>query len=129
MAMIVAIPKERRAGETRVAATPETVKKLKGLGLDVTIETGAGALAHFSDADYQSQGATIAPDAASALKNADIVLKVRAPSAEEVGAFKNGAILAALLAPATEKELPGKLAATGVTAFSMELLPRISRAQ
>ena len=127
--MIVAIPKERRAGETRVAATPETVKKLKGLGLDVVVEAGAGASAHFSDADYQAQGAAIAPDGPAALKNADIVLKVRCPSADEVSSFKKGAILAALLSPATEKELAAKLASAGVVAFAMEFLPRISRAQ
>jgi hypothetical protein len=79
MAMIIAIPKERRAAETRVAATPETVKKLKGLGFDIVVEAGAGEAAHFSDADYQGAGATIAADAATALKNADIVLKVRGP--------------------------------------------------
>jgi NAD(P) transhydrogenase subunit alpha len=129
MAMIAAIPKERRAGETRVAATPETVKKLKSLGLDIVVERGAGAGAHFADADYQAQGASIAPDAAAALKNADIVLKVRAPTDDEIGAMKRGAILAALLSPATGKETAAKLASAGVTAFAMEFLPRISRAQ
>jgi NAD(P) transhydrogenase subunit alpha len=129
MAMIVAIPKERRAGETRVAATPETIKKLKGLGLNALVESGAGALAHFSDADYQSAGATIVPDGASALKNADIVLKVRGPSADEIGAMKQGATLVALLSPTTEKETAGSLAQAGVNAFAMEFLPRISRAQ
>jgi NAD(P) transhydrogenase subunit alpha len=127
--MIIAVPKERRAGETRVAATPETIKKLKSLGLDVLIEAGAGAAARFSDADYQAAGAVIAPDAASALKDADIVLKVRGPSDEEIGQFKRGAILAALLSPATEKAAIAKLAETGVIAFAMEFLPRISRAQ
>jgi NAD(P) transhydrogenase subunit alpha len=127
--MIVAIPKERRAGETRVAATPETVKKLKGLGLDVVVETGAGEAARFSDADYQAAGATIAPDAASALKSAGIVLKVRTPSEEEIGQFQRGAILAALLSPATEKPAIAQLAEAGVIAFAMEFLPRISRAQ
>jgi NAD(P) transhydrogenase subunit alpha len=129
MAMIIAIPKERRAGETRVAATPETVKKLKGLGLDVTVESGAGQLAHFSDADYSAAGATIAPDAATALKNADIVLKVRGPSDAEIASMKRGAILAALLSPATEKTAISKLAEAGIVAFAMEFLPRISRAQ
>ena len=127
--MIVAIPKERRAGETRVAATPETVKKLKGLGLDIVVETGAGNAARVSDADYQAAGATIAPDAASALGNADIVLKVRGPSDAEMAGYKRGAILVALLSPATEKDAIAKLAAAGVTAFAMEFLPRISRAQ
>ena len=129
MAMIVAIPKERRAKETRVAATPETVKKLKGLGLEVAVETGAGGDAHFSDADYLAAGATIAPDAATALKTADIVLKVRGPSDEEIALLKRGAILVALLAPATEKDTIGKLAQAGIDAFAMEFLPRISRAQ
>jgi len=92
MAMIVAIPKERRVKETRVAATPETVKKLKGLGLEVAVETGAGADAHFSDADYLAAGATIAPDAATALKTADIVLKVRGPADAEIALLKRGAV-------------------------------------
>ena len=127
--MIIAVLKERRGGETRVAATPETVKKLKGLGLDVVVEAGAGADARFADADYQAAGATIAGDAASALKNADIVLKVRGPSDAEIALFKRGAILAALLSPATEKDTIAKLAGAGVTAFAMEFLPRISRAQ
>jgi H+-translocating NAD(P) transhydrogenase subunit alpha len=129
MVMIVAIPKERRAKETRVAATPETVKKLKGLGLEVAVETGAGGEAHFSDADYLAAGATIAPDAETALRTADIVLKVRGPSDEEIALFKRGAILVALLAPATEKDTIGKLAQAGIDAFAMEFLPRISRAQ
>ena len=129
MAKILAIPKERRAGETRVAATPDTVKKLKALGLDIAVESGAGAGAHFSDDDYAAAGATIASDTVSALKSADLVLKVRGPSDEEIGFFKPGTILVALLAPASEKETIAKLAQAGVTAFAMEFLPRISRAQ
>ena len=128
MAMIIAIPKERRADEARVAASPETVKKLKGLGLDVVVERGAGAGAHFSDADYQAAGATIAPDGA-ALTNADIVLKVRGPEAGEIAQMKRGALLVALLAPATERDTIAKLADAGIDAFAMEYLPRISRAQ
>jgi NAD(P) transhydrogenase subunit alpha len=127
--MKLAILKERRDGETRVAATAETVKKLKGLGLEVTVETGAGALARVSDADYLAAGATIAPDMASALAGADIVLKVRSPAADEIAAMKKGAVLAALLSPYTDKDTAGKLAAQGVTAFAMEFIPRISRAQ
>ncbi len=127
--MIIAIPRERQQGETRVAATPETVKKLKGLGLDVVIETGAGGAARFSDADYEAAGAKIAPDAAGALKDADIVFKVRGPSQDEIALLKRGAILAALLSPATEKDAIGKLAEAGIDAFAMEFLPRISRAQ
>jgi NAD(P) transhydrogenase subunit alpha len=127
--MKLAIPKERRDGEARVAATPESVKKLKGLGLDVVVETNAGALARFSDAEYLAAGATIAPDEAAALSGADIVLKVRAPEDLEIALFNKGAVLAALLSPHTEKETAAKLAAQGVDAFAMEFLPRISRAQ
>jgi len=127
--MNLAILKERRDGETRVAATAETVKKFKGLGLDVVVETGAGANARVSDADYTAAGAMIAPDAASALKDADIVLKVRGPEANEIAAMKKGAVYASLLAPYTEKDPIQKLAAQGVSAFAMEFIPRISRAQ
>jgi len=127
--MKLAVLKERRDGETRVAATAETVKKLKGLGLDIVVETGAGAGARASDADYTAAGAMIAPDAASALKDADIVLKVRGPEANEIAAMKKGAVYASLLAPYSEKEPIQKLAAQGVSAFAMEFIPRISRAQ
>lgn len=102
--MKLAILKERRAGEARVAATPETVKKLKGLGLEIAVEHGAGAGARISDADYEAAGAAIAPDAAAALTGADIVLKVRVPEANEIAGMKKGAVVAALLAPYTEKE-------------------------
>jgi NAD(P) transhydrogenase subunit alpha len=127
--MRLGVVKEKRAGETRVAATPESVKKLKGLGLDVSIEAGAGAAARFSDADYQAAGATVLPDAARVLGDADIVLKVRAPEAGEIALMKKGAVLAALLSPHTEKDAIAALAGAGATAFAMELLPRISRAQ
>ncbi len=127
--MNLAVLKERRAGETRVAATPETVKRLKALGLGVTIETGAGEKACMGDAEYAAAGATIAPDAATALKDADIVLKVRAPEAAEISATQSGAVLIGLLAPHTEKDTIAALAAHGVIAFAMEFLPRISRAQ
>ena len=127
--MKLAVLKERRDGETRVAASPDTVKKLKGLGLDVTVEAGAGAAARMSDADYQAQGATIAPDAASALSGADIVLSVRAPEPSAIAGMRKGAVLAALLAPYTDKDSPALLATHGVDAFAMEFVPRISRAQ
>ena len=127
--MKLAVPKEKRDGETRVAATPETVKKLKGLGLDITVEAGAGVGARISDADYEAAGASIAPDARTALDGADIVLKVRGPSADEIPLLKSGAVLAAQLAPHAEKDAINALASGGVTAFAMEFLPRISRAQ
>src|SRR5476651_1462842 len=127
--MRLAVPKETREGETRVAATPESVKKFKGLGLDVVIQAGASAGARIADADYTAAGAIIAPDATSTLKDADIVLKVRGPIGAEISQLKNGAVLAALLAPHAEADAIQGLAGAGVTAFAMELLPRISRAQ
>jgi NAD(P) transhydrogenase subunit alpha len=127
--MKLAVPKERRDGETRVAATPETVRKFKALGLEVAVERGAGAGANIADADYEAAGAGLAPDANAVLADADIVLKVRGPEAQETALLKRGAVLAALLAPHADKEAAAALAARGVTAFAMELLPRISRAQ
>jgi NAD(P) transhydrogenase subunit alpha len=127
--MKLAIPRETAPGETRVAATPESVKKFKGLGLDVTVEAGAGALARIADSDYAAAGATIAPDARAALADADIVLKVRGPSAAESALLKKGAVVAAMLAPHTEKAAIATLAGQGAIAFAMEFLPRISRAQ
>jgi len=82
--MRLAVPKEIREGETRVAATPESVKKFKGLGLDVVVQAGAGAGAKIADADYTAAGALVAPDAASTYKDADIVLKVRGPEPGEI---------------------------------------------
>ena len=127
--MKLAVLKERRAGETRVAATPDTVKKYKALGLDVTVETGAGNGARIADADYVAAGASIAPDAATAVKDADIILKVRGPEAGEITGLKKDVVLAALLAPHTEKDTIAKLAEAGAQAFAMEFIPRISRAQ
>jgi NAD(P) transhydrogenase subunit alpha len=127
--MRLAVPKETREGETRVAATPESVKKFKSLGLDVVVQAGAGAGAKIADADYTAAGALIAPDAASTYKDADIVLKVRGPGAEEIAQLKSGAVLASLLSPHSEQAAIQALAGQGVTAFAMEMLPRISRAQ
>ncbi|HEX3943103.1 MAG TPA: NAD(P)(+) transhydrogenase (Re/Si-specific) subunit alpha, partial [Rhizomicrobium sp.] len=127
--MKLAVLKERRQGEARVAATPETVKKLKGLGLDVALETGAGAGARFSDSEYETAGASIAPDAASALRDADVVLKVRGPEPNEIAALKPGAVFVSLLAPHSERQTIEQLAGHGAVAFAMEFIPRISRAQ
>ncbi len=127
--MKLAVLKERRAGETRVAATPETVKKLKGLGLEVTVESGAGVGAQVFDNDYIAAGATVSPDRATMLRDADIVLKVRGPEPDEIAAMKKGAVYASLLAPYTEKDVIARLGAQGVNAFAMEFIPRISRAQ
>ncbi|HEY7977185.1 MAG TPA: Re/Si-specific NAD(P)(+) transhydrogenase subunit alpha [Rhizomicrobium sp.] len=127
--MKLAVLKERRAGETRVAATPETVKKLKNLGLEVTVESGAGNGAQVFDNDYIAAGATVSPDRATMLRDADIVLKVRGPEPDEIQAMKKGAVYASLLAPYSEKDVIAKLASQGVNAFAMEFIPRISRAQ
>ena len=125
----IAVTKERRAGETRVAATPETVKKFIGAGYSVVIEAGAGATASYPDADYEAAGATLATSLTDAIGKADILLKVRAPVDEEIAALKAGAIVAATLNPHNEKDAVKALAAKGATAFAMEFVPRITRAQ
>jgi NAD(P) transhydrogenase subunit alpha len=125
----LAVTRERRADETRVALTPDTVKKLVGQGLAVTVETGAGQAAAFPDADYAAAGGEIAADLTAALSGADILLKVRAPVAEEIAALKRGAIVVGLLDPFRETEAVAALAAAGANAFAMELVPRITRAQ
>jgi NAD(P) transhydrogenase subunit alpha len=118
-----------REGEPRVAVSPETVKKLTGLGCTVRVQAGAGAGSRFSDAALQAQGATIAGSAAEALNGADILLKVRRPSVEEVAALKPGAIVAAILSPYDDRPGLDALAATGASLMAMELVPRITRAQ
>ena len=125
----VSITKERRSGEARVAATPDTVKKLIGLGLSVTVETGAGDAASIPDADYQAAGAAIAASAGAALKDADIVLKVRTPGGDEIAALKSGAVVVGLLDAYNETAALKALAAAGAQAFAMEFVPRITRAQ
>ena len=126
---VVAVTRERRAGETRVATTPEGVKKLTALGLSVVVETGAGAGASIPDAEYVAVGATIAPDLAGSAGVADILLKVRGPSDEEIAALKPGAIVVALLNPHLERPTLQALAARGLDAYAMEFVPRTSRAQ
>lgn len=129
MAATIAVTKERRANETRVAATPDSIKKLIGMGFAVTVETGAGAGAAIPDADYEAAGAKIAKSAAEAVKGADILFKVRGPEAAEIKALKPGALVVALLNPHIEKEQLKALAESGATAAAMEFVPRISRAQ
>ena len=129
MAAAIAVLKERRDGETRVAATPDSVKKLIGMGFTVALETGAGAAASYPDADYLAAGASIAPDAKAALTGADVVFGVRAPGTEAISSLKSGAIVCALLNPHVEKAGVEALAKSGVSAIAMEFIPRISRAQ
>jgi NAD(P) transhydrogenase subunit alpha len=125
----IAVTGERRQGETRVAATPETVKKLIGLGAEVTVEAGAGASASIRDSDYEAAGARLAKDAAAAIKDADILLKVRGPSDAEIGALKKGALVVGLFNPHADRPLVDALAKSGASAFAMEFVPRITRAQ
>ena len=129
--MKVAIPRERREFERRVAASPDTVKKLVALGAEVRIEAGAGAGANFGDAAFAEAGAAIADGEAAVLDGADVVFKVQPPLAEpdEVGLMKDGALLIGLLAPAADPGLVAAYAARGLTAVALEFLPRISRAQ
>ena len=133
--MKIAIVKERRAFERRVAASPDTVKQMTGLGLDVAVEAGAGAGAFFVDTAYQAAGATIVADEAAALDGADIVLKVQRPllgadgQPDELTPMKRGAALVGLLSPLEHREDVEAYARAGVAAIAMELVPRITRAQ
>jgi NAD(P) transhydrogenase subunit alpha len=129
MTVRVAVTQERHAGETRVAATPETVKKLIASGCEVVVESGAGLKAAYPDDQYAAAGAAIAKTAAEALKGADVLFKVRAPSANEIKALKAGAIVAAALNPYQDKATLQALAKAKATAFAMEFIPRITRAQ
>lgn len=127
--MKIGVPKESRAGERRVAATPDSIKRLlqKNKGVTVQVESGAGAPAFFIDDDYKAMGAEIV-DSATAF-SADIVLKVHRPSEAEVGKFRKGSVLLSFIEPFNNDGLMEKLAQAGVNAFGLELIPRISRAQ
>ncbi|KZB61137.1 NAD(P) transhydrogenase subunit alpha [Thalassospira lucentensis] len=131
--MKLAVPKEIWPGEKRVAVTPDTVKKLIGLGFDVAIEAGAGTDAAIPDDRFADAGATIAKTMKTTVKDADVILKVRPPvvdgKTDELAAYKKGAAVIALLDPYDRKDLIEKMAVAGVSSFAMELMPRISRAQ
>lgn len=126
--MKIAVLKERRFAETRVAATPETVRKLVGLKHTLAIETGAGDQAGARDSDYTAAGASVGA-AGEVLRDADIILKVRAPDAAELASYPKGAALVGLLEPHGAKSEAAAYAAAGVTALAMEFVPRITRAQ
>ncbi len=127
--MKIGIPTEIRPGETRVGATPETVKKYCAGGANtVFVQAGAGAQANFPDADYAAAGGTVVADAAAVYAQSELILKVRAPLPEEVSAMKPGMVLIGLLTPYDAATIEA-LAKQGLTAFAMELLPRTSRAQ
>lgn len=127
--MKLAVPRESEAGETRVAATPDTVKRFVSLGFEVSVEAGAGTLSRVVDADYQAAGAPIAKDAKTTLEGADLVLKVRRPSAAELGLMKSGAIVIATMDPYGHDDAVKAMAEAGISAFAMEFMPRITRAQ
>ncbi|MFT4956004.1 MAG: NAD(P) transhydrogenase subunit alpha [Brevundimonas sp.] len=129
MAVAIAVTRERREGEPRTAATPDTVKKLTALGASVLVEAGAGLGSSIPDADYEAAGAKVSKDSGAVLSKADILLKVRGPTAQEISALKPGAIVVALLDAYREKDTVQALAKANVTAFAMEFVPRISRAQ
>ncbi len=127
--MNVAVLGETLPGEDRVALIPAAVSKLEQLGCEVTVVSGAGVPSHFSNEEYREAGATIAPDAEAALQGAGVVLKVQAPTDEEVAVLPEGVVLISLLSPHTQPELIGRLADAKVSAFALELIPRITRAQ
>jgi proton-translocating NAD(P)+ transhydrogenase subunit alpha len=124
--MILAVPKEALAGERRVALVPELVSKLTAVGLGVCIQFGAGMEAGCDDIAYEEKGARLSSDIWS---QADVLLKVRPPTADEIAKLKDAAVLISLLEPYTSKAQIALLAARKVTSFAMELMPRIARAQ
>ncbi|RED30278.1 NAD(P) transhydrogenase alpha subunit [Rhodopseudomonas thermotolerans] len=124
--MKIAVAKEQDPAEPRVAATPDTVKKLKALGAEVAVEPGAGVKSGLPDSDFTAAGATVAADA---LKDADVVLKVKRPEAPELAGYKRGALVLAIMDPYGNEAALKSMADAGITAFAMELMPRITRAQ
>src|ERR1700719_4349727 len=124
--MKIAVAKEIDPSEPRVAASPDTVKKFKALGVDVAVEPGAGIKSGLPDSEFTAAGATVAADA---LKDADIVIKVKRPEASELGNYKRGALVIAIMDPYGNEAALKIMADAGVTAFAMELMPRITRAQ
>jgi NAD(P) transhydrogenase subunit alpha len=124
--MKIAIAKEIDPAEPRVAAVPDTVKKLKALGVDVAIQPGAGIKSGVLDADYEAAGAVVSADA---LKDADIIFKVKRPEAGELAAYKRGALVIAIMDPYGNEVALKAIADAGLSAFAMELMPRITRAQ
>lgn len=127
--MRFAIPREREIGEARVAAVPDTVRQLIKKGHQIFVEKGAGALAFISDQEFQAAGAQIAPDEKTLFQNADCILKVQPPTAEELELFREGQALVSFLWHLRNRELLLKFAHRKITAFSMDAIPRITRAQ
>ncbi|MBO6506758.1 MAG: Re/Si-specific NAD(P)(+) transhydrogenase subunit alpha [Kordiimonadaceae bacterium] len=127
--MKLAVIRERREAENRVAASPETVKKLIGLGFDVIVETSAGDAASVPDQAFEAAGATIAPDLAAAIKDADVIFSIQGLEGTDAGNAKKGALLLASLNPFVDGDRLKDYASAGLTAVAMEFVPRITRAQ
>ncbi|CAN7250247.1 Re/Si-specific NAD(P)(+) transhydrogenase subunit alpha [Bosea sp. LjRoot237] len=127
--MRIAVPAETQGAETRVAVTPETVRKFIGLGAEIAVEKGAGLASGITDSDYEAAGATIAKNAKDALKGADIVLKVRRPAEGEIAGLPAGALVVGIMDPYGSEAQVEALAKANVVAFAMEFMPRITRAQ
>ena len=124
--MKIAVAAESDPAEPRVAATPETVKKFVSFGAAVAVEAGAGTRSGLPDADFQAAGATVGSQVAA---DADIVLKVRRPSADEMKGYRKGALVLAIMDPYGNEAAVKAMADAGIVAFAMELMPRITRAQ
>ena len=124
--MKIAVAKEIDPSEPRVAASPDTVKKFKALGIDIAIEPGAGIKSGLPDSEFTAVGATVSADA---LKDADIIIKVKRPEPSELSQYKRGALVIAIMDPYGNEAALKTIADAGVAAFAMELMPRITRAQ
>lgn len=127
--MKLAVPKETKFKENRVALTPDVVKDLVKKGFEVIVENGAGMNSFFSDEAYTAAGAQLAPDAKKLYADADVVLKVNAPLPEEIAGMRNGAVLLSFMWAATNPDLVNACVKAGISAFSVDAVPRISRAQ
>ena len=124
--MKIAVAREIDPAETRVAASPDSVKKLKALGFDVAVEPGAGLKSGLPDSEFTAVGANVS---AEAVKDADIVIKVKRPEADELANYRRGALVIAIMDPYGNEAALKTLAGAGIAAFAMELMPRITRAQ
>jgi NAD(P) transhydrogenase subunit alpha len=127
--MRIAVPRETVDGETRVAATPDTIQKLVKTGNEVSVQTGAGVAAGHPDEQFTEAGASITPDFAATVSGADAVLKVQKPSSEEIAQLPEGSILIGYLDPLTDEATAQALTAKKISAFAMESIPRTTRAQ
>src|SRR5258705_13697800 len=124
--MKIAVAKEIDPSEPRVAVSPDTIKKFKALGIDVAIEPGAGIKSGLPDSEFTAVGATVS---AEALKDADLIIKVKRPEASELAQYKRGALVIAIMDPYGNEAALKTMADAGISAFAMELMPRITRAQ